>query len=499
MSANNSFVPANLSKLVLFIFLFFVNVLSAQVKLDSDQLEKDYKVLTRIISELSPTLSKTQKESLLDYLQNRGDELKGQNKTPIEFFRFLMGSKPSGAADGHGNINLPSNVVEEVLGDGKVLFPVPIVIHNHQLLVNIENSDIPFGSIITGINGISVESILKQILRSGTTFEIRNLEASFDVLFLLNYGAVNTFKVLYKLPNQTYESTTELQAIDTEMRAQVYKNVVIPLQREKLRKTINTHYFEAEDTFYLQLNSFTWRDDEVSNEIDVFKNNFEEIFKTLQKQNISNLIIDLRFNRGGNMVVPSLLFSYLALKRFNEHIELRVPNFDFPEPDYLVGIENRNLKPEEINQQINNFKKAFTKQQDYYEVKVVNQKTIKPNNKAFQGNVYVLVGGRTFSAAAYFAALFKSEGRGQILGEAIGGTFRDITAGMQLVYELPNSKLLVNMPIGLYKLSGDLDLSMPDAKINSDMIIPEDLYYQYFLNKKDAYLEETLKYISKGN
>lgn len=494
-----SFINTNLSKLVLCICLLIVNLLSAQVLLDNEQLEKDYNILTRIISEVSPTLSKTEKESLVDYLKNRGLELNGQTKTPVEFFRFLMGSKPSGATDGHGNINLPSHIIEEVLGDGKVLFPIPIVIHNNQLWVNVEDGEIPYGSIITRVNGISVDDILKQMLRSGSTFEMRNLEGSFDVLFLLNFGAFNSYEVFYSLPNQTEEILIELQAINIELREEIYKNTVTPLQREQLRNTINTQFFEAENTFYLQLNSFTWRDAEVNDDYAVFKNKFEDIFKTIQKQNIPNLVIDLRFNSGGNMIVPSLLFSYIALERFNEHIELRVPNFDFPETEYLVGIENRNLETDDINQHINNFKKAFTKHDDYYEVKVVNQKTIKPNKRAFKGNVYVLVSGRTFSAAAYFASLFKSENRGQIIGEAIGGTFRDITAGMQLVYELPNSKLLVSMPTGLYKLSDNLDQSMPDANISSDVVLPEDLYYQYFLNQKDAYLEETLKLTRKNN
>lgn len=482
----------------LFALLSFLN-LRGQTQLSDVQLSEDYQILVNIICEVSPTLSDAQKDTLRNYLENRGKELNGQNFTAVEFFRFLMGSKPSGATDGHGNISLPSTIVESVLGDNKVLFPIPIVIENNQFLVNIENAAIPYGSIISEINGRSVDSILATVLIAASAFEIRNLERSFDILFLLKYGAINTFQIAYSLPNHSEIQYLKLDAINVESREQIYKNTVMPLHREQLTKTINTQFFEAENIFYIQLNSFTWRDEKVENEYDTFKKKFEDIFKTIQKQNVSNLIIDLRYNSGGNMIVPSLFYSFIAEDNFNEHIELIVPDFDFPESQHLVGVENRSLPTEALDAYLKNFKKGFTKNEDYYDVKVVNQKTNKANKRAYQGKVYLLVSGRTFSAAAYFAALFKSQNRGKIIGEPIGGTFRNITAGMQLVYELPNSELLVNMPIGLYKFSEDLDKAMPDANIGSDMILHADLFYEHYLNKKDAYLIETLGLISKAN
>ncbi len=97
-------------------------------------------------------------------------------------------------------------------------------------------------------------------------------------------------------------------------------------------------------------------------------------------------------------------------------------------------------------------KKTFTLKGDYYENVYINR-TLQPHKQAYQGEVSLLISGSTGSAAAYFTALFKSQNRGAIIGEPIGGTHDNITAVKKIPYILPNTKIKTTMPIGILKCS----------------------------------------------
>ena len=108
-----------------------------------------------------------------------------------------------------------------------------------------------------------------------------------------------------------------------------------------------------------------------------------------------------------------------------------------------------------------------------------------PSPYRFSGKACLLVNGGTFSAATYFAALFKAYKRGPVIGSTAGGSIKGITAGHTLLYELPNTKIQVLLP-AMY-ITFDESLY---HKINEDYIAPDtkisfELEYPYFLKKLD--------------
>ncbi len=113
------------------------------------------------------------------------------------------------------------------------------------------------------------------------------------------------------------------------------------------------------------------------------------------------------------------------------------------------------------------------------------------------GDVYLLVGGRTFSASAYFTALFKQEKRGVMIGEKVGGSHQNVTAGKLIQYTLPNSKIEVVLPIGIIKYVKELEINIPEKNIIPDILVGENLKYQYLLKKEDWDLREAIKFIGK--
>jgi len=463
----------------------------SQISLTDKQLKEDYTILKTVIAELSPTLSPTEKNQLYDYFNSKESELNGKSMSSIDFFRFLMDLKAKTKLDEHGSLSLPAEVTQKILTENNVLFPIPILIIDNKLVVNHDNVPLPFGSVIYELNDRPIEELLGDMMKGNDAFAFRHLEPSFDVLYLIKYGAVKNFKLLYTPPNSTKPETIWVEPIDVKSREIIYKNAIYPLNKENLRNVLNTEYYKEKQTYYIQLNSFNSK----AEEKDIYKNfekEFSEIFKEIKKENPKNVIIDLRYNQGGRMVIPALFYSYIAQQPLNEYMQLNVPDFDLPYKQYIKAVEGREVSEKEIDEIMDKFQKPFKKVGDHFENVIIDNVAMQPNKRAFTGNVYLLAGGITFSAASYFTALFRSENRGKIIGEQTGGSHQNITAGLQVVYELPNSKLLTGMPIGNFKFSDKVS-KIPEKKIEPDIKISEKLKYQYLLKKEDWDLEEALK------
>lgn len=478
---------------LLILFAFSINI-AAQDRLNDSLLKQDFDILTTAVAELSPNLDASEKEALYTYLNSRRNALTGQTMDAIAFFKFLIETKANTKMDEHGSLTLSNQVMKDLLSDKNTLFPIPVIIMNDNLLVNYGEGQIPYGSVISKINGIPISALIDDLLKEETTFALRNLESKFDVLYLIKYGAPKSFEVAYTLPNSNDVQHIVLDPINVTSRENIYRQFLYPFNHEQLKNLINTYYFQEYDTYYLQLNNFSW-DKAVKNQYEAFDNAFSELFKNIKKQNPKHLIIDLRYNPGGDMFIPGLFYSYIAQDDFTQRVALRVPDFELPYKEYIVKIAGKNTNPEGIETFLTDFQKPFTKQDGYFEAVFIDNKTQKPNKKAFTGAVYLLVGGRTFSAATYYTALFKQHNRGYIVGEPIGGSHHDITAGVQMIYELPNTKIELSIPIGILKFSQDLEVTVPEKKIVPDLQETESAKYDYFLKKEDWDLQTVFKNI----
>ncbi|WP_394365416.1 hypothetical protein [Niabella yanshanensis] len=105
------------------------------------------------------------------------------------------------------------------------------------------------------------------------------------------------------------------------------------------------------------------------------------------------------------------------------------------------------------------------------------------------------MGGTTASASVDFTALIKAYNKGMLIGESVGSSIHNTTAGLILTYRLPHTKLEINTPIVNLDFSGEIIKKLPEKYISPDLKFPIELRYKYFLQKKDVDLEETLRLI----
>lgn len=137
-------------------------------------------------------------------------------------------------------------------------------------------------------------------------------------------------------------------------------------------------------------------------------------FTALNAAHIDKLIIDIRSNGGGNDNNGALLVSYFI-------------NHPFP-----------------FYKSLTSTRKVFT----------VNDHPglgmQQPNKIQFAGKVVILINGKSFSAAADFAAFMRSNNRALFVGEETGGGYEGNTSGPRQEIFLPNTGIEVDVPENRY-------------------------------------------------
>jgi len=167
----------------------------------------------------------------------------------------------------------------------------------------------------------------------------------------------------------------------------------------------------------------------------IFKSNISNIIKDIKSKKIKRLIIDLRNNRSGSRVNAIELYSYLAKAPFKQikresTVALKIPERKFASEIYIN--EKEFLE--------NKFKNHPTF--DGWSLTFDDlQMLMTPKKSRFEGKIFVLVGGNTFSAAAAFGVMTKNNPEITLIGEDSGGGYHASNSLFPVHYELPNSKI----------------------------------------------------------
>jgi C-terminal processing protease CtpA/Prc len=168
-------------------------------------------------------------------------------------------------------------------------------------------------------------------------------------------------------------------------------------------------------------------------------------FTQLRERRVTNLIIDLRNNGGGEDRNSMLLCSYIAKAPFRYYTSL------ISNSDHFEAARNDADFPAEAFR-----KRAIPAPGGRFQVRESAHPGLRlqqPLPLAFQGNVYCLVNGLTGSAASEFSAVAYSAGLASFIGEETGGGYLFDTSGPQVHVELPNTKVRVVIPTVRYNLA----------------------------------------------
>lgn len=151
----------------------------------------------------------------------------------------------------------------------------------------------------------------------------------------------------------------------------------------------------------------------------IFREFVAEMVDSLNDKNIDNLIIDLRYNPGGSVVLGKQLLYHLTDKNelvgFDEYaFNSKLTSTYYPKQMKYWKEEFPDLKPNEpilIRESKTAFNRVTDKHSSYH---------IPPNRSVFKGNIYVLADTGTGSAAAILTTLFQDNEIATIIGRTVG-------------------------------------------------------------------------------
>lgn len=172
---------------------------------------------------------------------------------------------------------------------------------------------------------------------------------------------------------------------------------------------------------------------------------FRKSFKDIKQKNIQHLVIDLRDNGGGQINDGMNFLSYMIHKTLYLPFD-RKPNLMALNPRYKMSFASKltpfvfsTLMPQwPKNGRLRHYFIALPKKQ-----------------KAFKGQIFVLINGKSFSMSGVTASYLKFKANAITIGEETGGNIAGSNAVVSGKIILPNSHIQVFIP--MYHIYHDIE------------------------------------------
>ncbi len=465
--------------------------------LTSAELLKDFDVLKGVLLNYHPGLYRYQDSPAVikqfDILERQLQRDLSLSEAYLVFSRFTASLQCGHTFCSFYN---QSGAVKDSLFNKKDKLPFTFFLFDKKMYVEKNVSDkeeLKQGTEVVAINNIPVSVIIDTLLQyvkgdgNNHLKRLNDLNLSglgkfeaFDIYFPLLFPPVNnSYSLTVKQPGQTSLSVIEVNSVSRAERFGLLESKYgkQPSTSDDLWsfKLLNS------ETGYLKIGTF------VTNKLTIdWKKFVNSAFDELSEKNIQHLIIDIRGNEGGDDEVNLVLGKRLAKTQI-----------EFPAFKELLRYETVS---DEYRPYLTTWDKSFYNRSGQL-VKLENgfytwkrdrgSSIIKQNNKAFQGNTYLLVDAANSSATFFLTAALKLNKMATIIGTETGGNLKGTNGGQLFFFWLPNSKIEIDIPlIGYYPLT-----EQPDKGISPDIDIPVTI--ADILSGKDRALEKALELIKK--
>ena len=190
------------------------------------------------------------------------------------------------------------------------------------------------------------------------------------------------------------------------------------------------------------------------------KNFFRTSFKDLRRKNIKNLVVDVRGNGGGSVTNSTFLTKFIADRKFKVADSLYANTRNSRYKKYIDGYFYNRMFMLFMTSKKKDGKYHF----GYFERHYFNSK--KKNH--FDGNVYILTGGNSFSATTLFTQTVKQQDNVTVVGEETGGGAYGNTAWLIPDLTLPETGIRFRLP--LFRLVIDKNIPKDGRGVQPEVI-----------------------------
>ncbi len=414
---------------ILLIIIFYTTFVHAQsVTFTTEQLKSDINYLQHQLELKHAGLyTYTDMKTLFHVFDSLENNIPGP-MTDLEFYAYVS-PVLSVIKDGHTMI-FPNTETINYHNANSLFFPFRILNDGEKMFVELNYSTtdlIPNGSQILSINGMNSSELLNRLLstmmRDGNnpSYPIWILNWWFNEYYSYVFGHPETFNIEFIDPDGKQEMKT-IKALPKEEifanRESRYPNRQFSRTYDQKPGTAVTLTMDTKNSTAI-IKIKDW-------DLKILKNTYhqklvkeiDKCFDTIFKNNIQNLIIDIRDNQGGHMVNSIHVLSYLLDTSFN-----MIDNFYKVDQAYssIDAVRNKKVNGE----------------------KSYNNKVRK---QVFSGNVYVLINGGSFSNSGLFVSTLKRHNRATFVGEETGGSIYSLNSSIKTIL-LPETKLRIEIPI----------------------------------------------------
>jgi hypothetical protein len=446
-------LKTNLALLLLVIAALFYSCTASRIddfspkeKIAPAGLKEDAVLLKKILEANHPSLYwYTPKDSIDLYFDNTINSIH-DSLTELQF-RNKMSWAVAKIRCGHTAVRSSKAYASYFSSHKTAQFPLGIKVWGDSMVVlsNAVLKDTIFkrGTIITAINGMPNRMIIDSMFQIISTdgyadnFKYQLISVYFPLFYNLSFGLRDSNVIRY-IDTLGVQKTGVIKnfmpAKDTSKNKSV-NNIPFPKPTRKQiraarRRNGNNLTFDSTNTAYLQLVTFAG-----GGLRGLFRRSFEEI----QQRHANNLVIDLRANSGGNIGAGTNLTRYLAQSPFTvadsvsaiTH-HLKYGRYIHPSFVYRVLMLFSAKKKED-----NRYHFGYLEHHVFYPKKLLH----------FNGNVYIVQGGFTFSAASMFVSHLKGQPNVTVIGEETGGgSYGNSSIHLPSVV-LPNSHIEVVLPV----------------------------------------------------
>ena len=417
----------------------------SSIRYEPGELRKDLRVAWDALVEGHPGIYRFTPKPEIDKVFTEASARFTRPMTALEFYRVLA---PAVAALKCGHTVLKPSRAIELRVQTEPLFPMEAAVLGGRLYVA---RDLSAGGKLTGaeilaINGVETGRILAQMLAvvhgdgdspSASPYQLSHSYGFARNLYLVA-GLQSPFRVRYAVKGESGEAVLTGLALNAMSAAAGLRYPEPPRAGNASWRVL-----AGGAAGVLKITAFAGRAGDGA----PLRAFFERAFTELHDRRLPTLILDVRDNGGGEDDLGRELFSYFADGPFRYYRDLVMTKLSFRFWQY---VPNREPLPPNVNDLIRKGTDG-----KYHMVGHPNWGTLQPGAPHFGGKVVVLMNGGSFSTTCEFLASLHHRGGATFVGEETAGGYYGNTSGAAFRLVLPNSKLVLPVPVVGYYLAID--------------------------------------------
>ncbi|MBP2619622.1 S41 family peptidase [Chryseobacterium jejuense] len=472
-----------------------VSILNGQFT--SSQFIEDLQVFRSIREKANSGLYVYRSRKQIDSLYQKAEEEAANSKNIFDFYKVI--TKLTGFEGScHNYTDLP-NHASYYLTQKPEYLPITLKNIDGRLFQDSKDNKIPLAAEIISINNIPAREMINRFsqyyfsdgysmpYKETTGFEREMLDK-----FYIEFGTHKQYSIKYLRNDRIHEVT--LPGISLEAFKKLQESRHSLTLDKKLMNEKYSFTKEGDNVYRLSVRGFDFATGKEDPAYEKFSTFLEQMMDTLEREKITNLIIDLRGNTGGTGALYEKVFTYLTQRPFRDSHYAYTWFNEVPMEEKLVitplFLSNGVKDKHGINAYL---KQLYPKQiQGKYYWGDDKNSSILPNERTFKGQLYLLVDQRVASAASHLASLIKSYTNAIVIGKETVGGYYEHNGHLPLVYELPNTGIQTGFSI-VHVIQDAQNL--PDQKKGQGIIPHYEIRptHQEFLDQNDVYLKKVLE------